>query len=241
MLRSLTLLLVLAWIGPQAFAHDDNILDPHNATPGIRLELVELPRAKGAASPIEYRLRLSGVAQGLDFELWTQDFGALFRKVGSGFRTDREGNVVSDRHDRRGAPPKPLTVGPGSFPRGAAWGVALVAVDRSVRAFAATIPRPMVSRSGACMLELELISYKGDRFVATGTGFVPGDDVAVESKVAGRTIEKRKTISSEGRLPTDVIVYDALASASEARYAVTGRSCAVAIDYRWGKRALSRR
>ena len=37
---------------------------------------------------------------------------------------------------------------------------------------------------------------------------------------------------------TTRIVYDAVGAASKARYAVTGRSCTVAIDYRWGKRAL---
>jgi len=240
MLRALGLLLVITWIAPDAFAHDDNILDPHNATPGVRLELVELPRAT-ATSPIAYRLRLTGAARDLEFELWTQDFGALFRKVASGFRADEEGNVVSAKPGKAGQGPMPITVRPGPFPQGAAWAVALVSADKSIRAFAAAIPRPMVSRNGACMLELELVSYKGDRFVATGTGFVPGDEVAVESRVAGRTIDKRKTISVEGRLPTDVIVYDAVGATSEARYAVTGRFCAVAIDYRWGKRALSRR
>lgn len=240
MLAALTLLCTLTCVTAQARAHDDNILDPHNATPGVRLELLELPRTK-TASALAYRMRLTGTASGLEFELWTQDFGALFRKVSSGLRADEDGNVVSRRRGKGGRSPVQVTVAPGSLPAGAAWSVAVVSKDRSIRAFAATIPRPIVSRSGSCMLQLELVSYKGDRFVATGSGFSPGDEVAVQSTIGGVTTDKRRRIAVDGRLPTDVIVRDVLPPDSRARYAVTGRSCNVAIDYKWGRQALARR
>jgi hypothetical protein len=237
---ALVLPCALTCVGPHAFAHDDNILDPHNATPGVRLELLELPRTK-TRSAAAYRMRVTGVPRKMEFELWTQDFGALFRKVASGFRADEKGNVVSVRSDKGRLGPVPLTVRPGPFPKGAAWSVALVSTGRDVRTFAAVIPRPMISRSGACIVQLELISYNGDRFVATGAGFAPGEEVTVESKLPGRTLEKRQRIAADGRLPTDVIVQDALPANARARYAVTAPSCQVAIDYDWGKHALVRR
>jgi hypothetical protein len=123
--------------------------------------------------------------------------------------------------------------------------VALISVDRAVRAFAGTIPRPIISRSGLCMIQLELVSHRGDRFVATGAGFPPGDEVTIESRSAGRVIEKRKTISTAGRLPLEVLVHETIgpdhSANDKARYLVKCQSCAVAIDYHWGARALSRR
>jgi hypothetical protein len=240
MVRSLALVFVVLWLAPPVFAHDEEVLDPHNATPGVRLELIELPRTKTSVA-VTYRLRVTGVSREIIFNLWTQNFGALFHTVASGLRVDESGNVVSNRPVRAGEPHRPITIKPGPYPQGAAWSVALVSVDRAVRAFAAVIPRPIISRSGTCTVQLELVSYRGDRFVATGAGFPPGEDVTIESRHAGRVIEKRQTISSEGRLPLEVIAHDTVGPDHKARYVVKCQSCAVAIDYHWGARALSRR
>jgi len=91
------------------------------------------------------------------------------------------------------------------------------------------------------MVQLELVSYRGDRFVATGSGFPPGNEVTVESRSAGRVTEKRRTVSSEGRLPLEVIAHEAIGPDDNARYVVKCKSCAVAIEYRWGAGALARR
>jgi hypothetical protein len=240
MLRLFGLIFTVLLIAAPVFAHDEEILDSHNATQGVRLELSESPRTKTSAA-VTYQLRVTGVPREIIFNLWTQDFGALFHMVASGLRVDESGNVVSSRPMKAGQPPLPLAVRPGPYPQGAAWSVALVSVDRTVRAFAAVIPRPIVSRSGTCTVQLELVSYRGDRFVATGAGFPPGDEVTIESRYAGRVIEKRQTISSDGRLPLEVIAHETIGPDHKARYVVKCQSCAVAIDYAWGARALSRR
>jgi len=233
-LRSaLFVLVVLVTSGP-VLAHDENGLDPHNATRGIRLELSESPRVTAGGT---YRLRVTGVSRGNMFNLWTQDFGAPFRMVASNLSVDEFGNVVSSRP----AKPEPFTVRPGPYPQGAAWSVALVSADRAVRAFAAVIPRPIIPHNGSCMVQLELVSYRGDRFVATGSVFPPGNEVTVESRSAGRVTEKRRTVSSEGRLPLEVIAHEAIGPDDNARYVVKCKSCAVAIEYRWGAGALARR
>jgi hypothetical protein len=91
------------------------------------------------------------------------------------------------------------------------------------------------------MVQLELVSYRGDRFVATGAGFPPGGEVTIESVYAGRVIEKRQTISSEGRLPLEIISHETIGTEHRATHRVRGQSCEVAIDYPWGARALARR
>ena len=232
-------LVVLLTVG-SVFAHDEEVLDPHNATPGVRLELSESPRPKISAA-VTYRLRVTGASREIIFNLWTQNFGAPFHMVASGLSLDESGNVVSSSSVKAGQSDPPITISPGPYPQGAVWSVALVSVDRAVRGFAAVIPRPIISRSGTCMVQLELVSYRGDRFVATGAGFPPGDEVTIESRYAGRVIERRKTISSEGRLPLEVLTHETIGPDHKARYLVKCKSCAVAVDYQWGARALSRR
>jgi hypothetical protein len=119
--------------------------------------------------------------------------------------------------------------------------VALASVDRTLTAFAKVIPHPIIARDGVCTVSLELASRRGDRFVASGTGFEPGDEVITESRYSGRIIQKRWRISLEGLLPSDVILHAASDADHSARYAVKGRSCNVAVEYDWGKPALSRR
>jgi hypothetical protein len=222
-------------------AHDDETLDPHNATPELLLQMVEVPRTSPSATA-RYRLHAVGFPSGVVFSLWAQDFGQAFRLLGSGFQIDRWGNLVSSKQATAARPPaKQLTFAPGPYPRGAAWRLALVSTDRAFRAFAGAIPHPITARNGPCTVSLELVSYRGDRFVATGTGFTPNDDVVAESRYADQVIRKQQRISAEGLLPLSVISHQPSGPNDRARYTVTGGACEVAVQYNWGKPALLRR
>ena len=222
-------------------AHDDDTLDPHNATPGLRLEMIELSRTSRSATA-RYRLHAVGFPSGVVFSLWAQDFGQAFRFLGSGFQVDESGNLVSSKQAKTPRQsPKQLTFAPGPYPQGAAWRLALVSADRAFRAFSGAIPHPITARDGSCTLAVELVSYRGDHFVATGTGFAPGDEVVAESRYADRVIRNRQRVSAEGALPLSVISHQASGPNRRARYAVTGRSCEVAVEYNWGEPALLRR
>jgi hypothetical protein len=238
----IALIMFVLWSASQATAHDENTLDPHNATPGLHLELKELPRTSTSAS-LKYRLHAIGFPRGVVFNLWAEDFGRLFHLVGSAFQVDESGNVLSSKlsgPSREGKSTQ-ITLGPGPYPRGVAWQVALVSFDNALRAFTAVIPHPIIARKGPCMVQLELVSYRGDNFVATGSGFASGDEVSTELRYAGSVIEKRAQISAEGKLPPQVLLHASTGADRRARYTVTGRSCKVAIDYAWGEPALSRR
>src|SRR5713101_3214221 len=139
-----------------ASAHDDPRLDPRNGTLGLRLEMTALPRAS-AAAPVRYRLHGVGFPRGVIFSVWTQDFGQPFRAVAFGFEVDESGNLVSSKHDERDRAndPNQITFGPGPYPWGVAWRVALISVDRTLRAFAAVIPHPITARDGPCTISLE--------------------------------------------------------------------------------------
>jgi hypothetical protein len=178
------------------------------------------------------------------FGVWAKDFGHAFHAVASGFRMDESGAMESSELDGAGRLRRldEMALDPGQYyPRGAVWEVALASVDLTLTAFATVIPRPITARDGPCTVSLELVSRRGDRFVASGAGFAPAEDVITELWYAGRMIRKRQRVSPEGLLPPDVISHGASGTDRSARYAVKGRSCEVAVEYEWGEPALNRR
>jgi hypothetical protein len=119
--------------------------------------------------------------------------------------------------------------------------VALASDDHTLSAFAKIIPHPIAARDRACAVSLELISLHGNRFVASGEGFVPGEDVDIELRSSGRVTQKKQRISAQGLLPLDVVSHGAISTDLSARYLVKARSCEPVVEYEWGEAALKRR
>jgi hypothetical protein len=176
------------------------------------------------------------------FGVWAKDFGHSFHEVATSFQMDESGVMVSSELDDASRPRRldEMVLDPGPYPPGAIWEVALASVDLTLTAFAKVIPRPITARDGPCTVSLELVSRRGDRFVASGAGFASDEDVVTELWYAGRMIKKRQRVSAEGRLPPDVISHGASGIDRSARYAVKGRSCNVAVEYEWDEPALGR-
>lgn len=191
-----------------------------------------------------YRLEAFGFPRGVKLLLWAKEFDhsvhQLFPAV---FQADKFCRVFARNADQDGRPRRldHMSFGPGPYPRGALWQVALISLDRKLQAFAKAIPHPASARDGTCEIALQLVSHRGDKFLASGSGFVPGDNLLTESRYAGRVIEKRVRISAEGLLPPQVLLHRAVGFDHGAHYAVKGRSCAMAVEYNWGEPALSRR
>jgi len=239
MFRRVGLISVFLLCVSPASAHDAFILDARRATPGPRLELIELPGSAVTAGK-RYRLHVApGLPRGVVFGVFTKPFDHGFHEAEPGFQLDQSGELVSGEGPKRRL--DDMAFGPGPYPPGAAWEVALVSADRAVRIFAKTIPYPITAHDGACEVSLELASHLGDRFVASGKGFPPGEDVLTRLQYSGRLIQRQSRISPEGLLSPDLISHRAIGADRGARYAVKARSCEVVIDYDWGEPALNRR
>jgi hypothetical protein len=230
--------LLLLWSAAAAARHGSGVIEPRRATPGIRLELVELPSSSGTA---KYRLRAEGVPRGVAFDVWTKDFGQPFKEALSGFRTDEAGALVSTDASGRPRRLEDIEFDPGPYPRGAVWMVAIASDDHKLSAFAKITPHPIAARDGACTVSLELISLLGTRFLASGAGFVPGEYVDIELRSAGRVTHRKQRVSAEGSLPSDVVPHGGIGADLSARYAVKALSCGPAVEYEWGEAALKRR
>jgi hypothetical protein len=177
---------------------------------------------------------------GVVFGVWAKDFGHSFRQVATGFYRDESGVLVSSARDSAGQQTRldEMALEPGPYPRGATWEVALASADRTLTAFAKVIPRPIAAQDGRCTVSLELASRRGDRFVASGAGFAPDEEVTAESRYSGRVIQKKLRVSADGRLLPELISHAASETDHTARYLLKGRSCEVTVDYEWGEPAL---
>ena len=229
---------VVLCAAPVGAGHDADI-DARRATPGLRLELIEL-RPTTTQTTKRFRLHAIDYPRGVDFRVFVKNFGHPFEEVVSGLQVNEVGKLVSSGlFQSQGL--DEMVFDPGPYPRGAAWQVALASANLTLLALAKTIPYPIVARDGSCTVQLELVSYRGSHFVATGAGFTPGDDVISELMHSGQVIEKRQRISSEGILPPNVLAHQPIRADRNARYTVKARSCKVALDYEWGEPALVRR
>jgi hypothetical protein len=223
------------------YAHDTFLLDARRATPGPRLELVELPAAPGSSAK-RYRLQVGpGLPRGVAFGVFTRPFDHGYHELESGFELDETGALSAPGAGGARKRLDDLVLGPGPYPLGAAWEAALVSSDRAVRVFAKVIPHPLTAAAGSCKLSLELASYLGDRFLASGSGFPPDEEVLTEQRYSGRQIRKPRRTAGDGALTPDPISHSAVGADRSARYTVKARTCEVSIDYDWGEPALLRR
>jgi hypothetical protein len=230
------LTLVLGWCACAHARHSNAVLDPRRATPGVHLELVELSRS--AHETPKYRLRASGLPSGTGFAVWTKSFGHDFEELAPALPADASGVLaVADQAGRRQRLDA-IELDPGPYPRGAAWWVAIASEDHKIVAFARVVPYPIVAHDGPCSVSIELISFYGNRFIATGSGFPPGQNVDVEAQASGTVSRKRERVYADGALPLDVLEHGTLAADTVARYSIKARDCAPALEYRWGESAL---
>jgi hypothetical protein len=233
-----------------ATAHDPVRFDTRRSMPGASLTIVEVSRAEVPAATVRYRLHAVGVPRGLVVEVWANEFGHGYHQLLADLQADESGTVVSTEPDGTGRPRRldELVFEPGPLVRGAGWEVAIVGRDRKVVAYAKVIPHPIIGREGPCEVSLELASHRGERFIVSGTGFVPGEDVLTELKYSGGVIRKTRHALADGRLPQEVIVHGTGARPSEtsrrdrlSRYLVRGRLCEVVVEYEWGQQVLGDR
>src|SRR5262245_6297940 len=106
-LKSWSLVVALCGNVSLSAAHEPVLLDPNRATPGIRLELIEIPSTEtGAGQTPGYRVAATGLPTGLVVNIWARPFGHGFHEVASGFQVDEAGRLVAVRSDKD--PPRSL-------------------------------------------------------------------------------------------------------------------------------------
>jgi hypothetical protein len=88
-----TAVLLLGLPIPAAARHGAVLIDARRATPGVRLELVEVP-AVAPWGPLRYELHASGVPANVVFSIWTREFGGTFEETLRRFRLDETGILV---------------------------------------------------------------------------------------------------------------------------------------------------
>jgi hypothetical protein len=220
--------------------HGTGTLDPSRPTPGMRIELVALAPVAPANSA-RYRLRAEGVPISAGYGIWVKNFATSdFKEVVPGFKFQDGTLTLVDGSGKRKRLDE-VVLEPGPYAKGAAWTVALASDDHKLAAFTRVVPYPIVAKDRACAVWLELASAHGDRFITTGTGFIPGEIVDMELRYSGRVTHKKQRAAGDGTLPADLLSLGATNPDPIARLVVKAATCEPAIEYEWGEAGLKKR
>ena len=242
MSRRVTLVLVfLFYHVTLASAHTLVLLDARHATPGLRIVPHRLDQVDDSTEA-KYHIQAFGFPKDVKLILWAKEFDHSLHQLASVFQVDNSGNVLEANPSvaKRSRRLEEISFEPGPYPRGAIWELALVSVDRKLQAFSKVVPYPISFRDGSCEIDLQLASHRGEKFVAFGSGFPPGEEVDTSLRYVGRVIEKRVKTSADGSLPSQVLLHASVNTDQQAQYVVKARTCAVRVDYEWGEAVLRR-
>jgi peptidyl-prolyl cis-trans isomerase A (cyclophilin A) len=129
---------------------------------------------------------------------------------------------------------KPLLIAFGTFLKGEAFQVALISEDKTIVAFAKTIPNPIEAIQGPYRLWVELGTPNATGFIIWGEGFEPDEEIDATSLSEGEVIKSKIKAGGAGRFMTIVGPAVIGKKSGSATYGVVGKSGEVKVSYQWG-------
>ena len=177
-----------------------------------------------------YRLGASGFPQGRPLTLWTKRLDRPPKIVPTDVSVDESGTVVQ----RSEFGPIPVRGIGGIFVEGEPYEVVLISADQSIRAFAKTIPFPIETREGRCLLSVELLSAKGDGFAISGQEFEANEEIVAVSQYEGDRVESRLKTSPDGKFIVVQFPPVMAKQAGAASFTAIGKFCKPTVSYKWG-------
>ncbi len=197
--------------------------DPLYSTPGTSLRIEEASRETlDSASLIEYRFTATGFDADGDATMWMKQ-GPAYRAHSA--TIDSTGLVVVGGAD--------LFMVSG-FVAGQSLDVALVSGE--MRAHAKVFPFPIESQEADCRIQIELLSPKGNIFMASVSGFDVGEPVRVESLYKDEHIDQVIDVPADGVIDMPLVYgeYDR----GTATLRVSGAECTTSVTYGVGEDAF---
>ena len=203
-------------------------------SPGSTLTLKETGRdIVNGSTVVSYRLFASGLSKEQHFTLWIWTLGSEPQAVADAF-INPDGLVVNRLGDvAHNVSEDPINVrlvaGLGERKR-----VALTSDDWTLQAFAGAIPFPLEKSANGCRLSVEMTAPDYAGVVLRGSGFQPGESLAVES-VSGTESGKQQTAATPAGTYTAVIFPRVKGQKSgKASVTITSPSCRIAVQFPWG-------
>ena len=202
------------------------------ATPGLSLFFHQTKK-----DVFQYGLVAVGLPADKTYRLWQKKLDAsqptrFPPELGIKIVSDNTGYVISR------ADGNVFLIATATFLKGEALQIALTSEDKTIVAFAKTIPNPIESIRGPYRTWVELGSAGGDGFIIWGEGFEPNEEIAATSISEGEIRRSKVQADSEGRFMT--LMFPAVVGKQSglATYNVVGKSGEVKVSYQWGPPAL---
>lgn len=208
--------------------------EPADSTPGTSLAFKEIGRRKEEeTTAVTYDVIVSGVPRDKVYQLWAEGL-AQDPTFGGDYTVQSSGRLVSnDTHEPLG------DVILRAFSRGEPYRMALITEDKAIAVFGKIIPFPIEARSpSGCRLIVELITSDGQAFHVEAEGFVPGEEVSLESQSLDEILPFTSTASIKGTfsfMPLPAVIGH---ESGRCKIKATGERCQVAVEFDWGTAAI---
>lgn len=116
----------------------------------------------------------------------------------------------------------------------------LTGKDKKPLAMGEVIPFPAKGKSGECTAEAVILRPNAALVLLIGQGFVPGEQVKMESSSRGETVQRDLMVDLRGRVVTAVLPYVKGFDSGETVVTFRGTRCSPSATFKWGPYAEER-
>lgn len=221
------------------------------ATPDVTLQIYPVGQDTLHGRP---RARFKALALGFPsaqpLAAWSfrlgQDRGVCLQ---SGFVVDSAGYVSCDpgSHAARDTcavctlPLDQIVLTATGYAAGEPYRLGVISPDGRLRAYAETIPVPVVSESDSLRLHLEMMRPDGLEYAVVGEGFRPGSRIGVTTRSGDRSGTQKMVVPPNGRFRIEVFPQVSGEPGGYTTVTVTVGHKNLTLDWPWGHAALNHR
>jgi hypothetical protein len=236
--RHMFLLLTIATLAAPCFAQNTPRRDQWGErfnSAGAKLSYKEIARTQiQGRTVITYNLFASGLPKDQHYVLFVLNVGRDPQAVTDAYLNGdgKVVNVLADPSHHVAEDPINAKVFGG---KGEPIQFALVSDDDELRAFAQVIPFPMEETAGPCHLSAIETGPNYFGLLIKVTGFQPDEELAIEQRSENENGQSKGKADSQGIYDAAILPFVKGRRSGKARFAVSGKSCKIGIEFPWGE------
>jgi len=214
------------------------------STPEVTLQIFPVGQDTVSGRPRQrYKALALGFPSAQPLVLWGFRLGAdRGLCLQSGFVVDSAGHVSCDPVSRAAddtcaacaLPLDQIILTATAYAAGEPYRLGVISPDGRLRAYAETIPVPVVSEDDSLRLHLEMVRPDGLEYAVVGEGFRPGSKVGVTTRSGDRSGTQKMVVPPEGRFRIEVFPQVVGEPGGYTSVTVTVGHKSLTLDWPWG-------
>jgi len=204
-------------------------------SPGATMTVKETGRTRvNGQTVIAYRLFVSGLPKDLDYVLWSKLPGVNPQAVADAF-INKDGlivNVLADPANNVAEDPIDLKVVAG---RGELKQFGLVSSDAKYRVFGDVVPFPIETASGPCSISMTMMGPNYSAVSIVVSGLQPKEQIQIHQQSGNEGGDSKAAAAADGTYRVTVFPIVRGQPSGKLAFAVTAKTCSVALAIPWGQ------